>query len=59
VVAEGAELPAEVDVLGNFDCDLVQGFVFSPPVTPDKAPLVADCIEREARQAQCISRRIV
>lgn len=59
VVAEGAELPAEVDVLGNFDCDLVQGFVFSPPVTPDKAPLVADCIEREARQAQCISRRMV
>ncbi|MES5485743.1 hypothetical protein QMZ05_23580 [Bradyrhizobium sp. INPA03-11B] len=32
VVAEGAELPAEVDVLGSLDCDLVQGSVFSPPI---------------------------
>lgn len=48
VVAEGAELAAEVDVLGGLDCDLVQGFVFSPPVTADKAPLVAASIERDA-----------
>ncbi|WP_050403521.1 bifunctional diguanylate cyclase/phosphodiesterase [Bradyrhizobium embrapense] len=52
VVAEGAELPAEVDVLGTLDCDLVQGFVFSPPVTADQAPLVAAGIEREARRIE-------
>jgi len=50
VVAEGAELPAEVDVLGELDCDLVQGFVFSPPVVPDEALLVAASIERTARR---------
>lgn len=48
VVAEGAELPAEVDVLSGLDCDLVQGFVFSPPIAPDQAPLVAASIERQA-----------
>jgi diguanylate cyclase (GGDEF)-like protein len=52
VVAEGAELPAEVDVLGSFDCDLVQGFVFSPPVAADQAPLVAASIEDEACRNQ-------
>jgi diguanylate cyclase (GGDEF)-like protein/PAS domain S-box-containing protein len=54
VVAEGAELPAEVGVLSELDCDLVQGFVFSSPVAPDKAPLVAANIEREARRIQLI-----
>ena len=34
--------------LRELDCDLVQGFVFSPPVASDKAPLVAAIIEREA-----------
>lgn len=48
VVAEGAELPAELDLLGGLDCDLVQGFVFSPPIAADEAPLVAASIEREA-----------
>ncbi len=52
VVAEGAELPPEVDVLRGLDCDLVQGFVFSPPITPDQAPLVAAGIEREACRTQ-------
>ena len=52
VVAEGAELPAEVDVLGGLDCDLVQGFVFSRPIAADKAPLAAACIEREACRIQ-------
>ncbi|WP_322514914.1 EAL domain-containing protein [Rhodopseudomonas palustris] len=47
VVAEGAELAAEVDVLTGFDCDFVQGYVFSPPITADQAPLVAAGIERE------------
>jgi diguanylate cyclase (GGDEF)-like protein/PAS domain S-box-containing protein len=59
VVAEGAELPAEVDVLGELDCDLVQGFVFSPPVAADKAPRVAACIEREAGRIQLIRRQVI
>nr|WP_245258297.1 bifunctional diguanylate cyclase/phosphodiesterase [Rhodopseudomonas palustris] len=48
VVAEGAELAAEVDLLTGFDCDFVQGYVFSPPITADQAPLVAAGIERDA-----------
>jgi diguanylate cyclase (GGDEF)-like protein len=52
VVAEGAELPAELAVLGRLDCDVVQGFVFSPPIAPDQAPLVAARIEREASRMQ-------
>jgi diguanylate cyclase (GGDEF)-like protein len=52
VVAEGAELPAELDVLGGLDCDVVQGFVFSPPIAPDSAPLVAAQIEREPCRIQ-------
>ncbi|QCK88762.1 EAL domain-containing protein [Phreatobacter aquaticus] len=46
VVAEGAELQAEVDVLADLDCDCVQGYVFSRPVPPETAPLIADAIER-------------
>ncbi|NEV00236.1 hypothetical protein [Bradyrhizobium uaiense] len=47
-LTEGAELPADVDVLGTLDCDLVQGFAFSTPIVADQAPLVAASIEREA-----------
>jgi diguanylate cyclase (GGDEF)-like protein/PAS domain S-box-containing protein len=46
VVAEGAERAAEVDVLRELGCDVVQGYVYSRPVAPDKAPVVADAIER-------------
>lgn len=55
VVAEGAELPAEVSVLGELDCNLVQGFAFSQPVAPDKAPSVAARIERAIRPIQLAS----
>ncbi|MBN8987936.1 MAG: EAL domain-containing protein [Rhizobiales bacterium] len=58
VVAEGAELPAELDVLDGLDCDFVQGFVFSAPVTPDKAPLVAASIERAASRIQPKRKRL-
>jgi len=58
VVAEGAELPAEVDVLSGLDCDLVQGFVFSPPIAPDQAPLAAAHIEREACRIQPRRKRL-
>ena len=50
VVAEGAERPAEVDVLGELGCDLVQGFVFSRPVASELVPQVAADIEREGVQ---------
>jgi diguanylate cyclase (GGDEF)-like protein len=46
VVAEGAERAAEVDVLRELGCDVVQGYVYSRPVSPEKAPAVADAIER-------------
>lgn len=45
VVAEGAELSAELALLTEFDCDVVQGYVFSPPVTADQVPSVAAMIE--------------
>jgi diguanylate cyclase (GGDEF)-like protein/PAS domain S-box-containing protein len=48
VVAEGAEIAAEVDLLAAFDCDFVQGYVFSPPIAAEQAPLVAAKIERDA-----------
>ncbi len=47
IVAEGAERPAEVDVLTELGCDIVQGFVFARPVTPDMAPVIAAAIERD------------
>jgi EAL domain-containing protein (putative c-di-GMP-specific phosphodiesterase class I) len=46
VVAEGAELHAEVDLLTAFDCDFVQGYVFSRPVAAGEAVVVAGEIER-------------
>uniref|UniRef100_E6VH78 Diguanylate cyclase/phosphodiesterase with PAS/PAC sensor(S) n=1 Tax=Rhodopseudomonas palustris (strain DX-1) TaxID=652103 RepID=E6VH78_RHOPX len=49
VVAEGAELAAEVDLLTAFDCDFVQGYVFSRPVAADQAVVVAEEIERRAK----------
>ncbi|MET0905097.1 MAG: EAL domain-containing protein, partial [Tardiphaga sp.] len=45
VVAEGAELSAELDLLAEFDCDAVQGYVFSRPVAADQALSVAARIE--------------
>jgi EAL domain-containing protein (putative c-di-GMP-specific phosphodiesterase class I) len=49
VVAEGAELAEEVELLGAFDCDCVQGYVFARPVAAGEAVVVAAGIEREAR----------
>ncbi|WP_246700906.1 EAL domain-containing protein [Rhodopseudomonas sp. BR0M22] len=52
VVAEGAELQAEVDLLAAFDCDFVQGYAFSRPVAADQAAVVAAGIEREAERGR-------
>ncbi|MDP3546804.1 MAG: EAL domain-containing protein, partial [Phreatobacter sp.] len=54
VIAEGAERPAEVDVLADLGCDIVQGYVFSRPVVPDVAPVVAASIERETLRGQTV-----
>ena len=32
VVAEGVEIPAQIDKLQELDCDAIQGFVFSHPL---------------------------
>ena len=46
VVAEGVETEEQVKALKEIGCDLVQGYYFSPPVTPEKfAPFL-----REAQQ---------
>jgi diguanylate cyclase (GGDEF)-like protein len=36
VIAEGVETKAQLDFLKTQDCDMVQGYYFSPPVYPDK-----------------------
>ncbi len=36
VVAEGVETREQLDYLAHLDCDLIQGYLFSPPVPPEK-----------------------
>jgi diguanylate cyclase (GGDEF)-like protein len=35
VIAEGVETKAQLDFLKSLNCDMVQGYYFSPPVYPD------------------------
>ena len=43
VVAEGVETQGQLELLGARDCDLIQGFLMSPPLEPDAfARLLAD-----------------
>ena len=43
VVAEGVETQAQLDLLGARNCDLIQGYLMSPPLEPDAfARLIAD-----------------
>jgi FOG: EAL domain len=35
VVAEGVETQEQLDLLGARRCDLIQGYLYSPPVTAD------------------------
>ena len=37
IVAEGAEKPDEVEILRGFNCDTVQGYVFSRPTPAAEA----------------------
>ncbi len=36
VVAEGVESEDQLDVLRNHRCDVIQGYIFSPPLYPDE-----------------------
>ena len=35
VIAEGVERPGQVAILRSLGCEQVQGFLYSPPLTPD------------------------
>jgi hypothetical protein len=37
VVAEGVELQAQADILAKFDCDTLQGYLFSKPLPENEA----------------------
>jgi len=37
VVAEGVETKSQLEILKNFDVDLIQGYIFSPAIPIDKA----------------------
>jgi diguanylate cyclase (GGDEF)-like protein len=45
IVAEGAETADEVAILGQFRCDLVQGYIFARPAAADDALSSASALE--------------
>lgn len=48
VIAEGVETAEQAALLLQFDCDLAQGYYFSPPVKTDSvATLICDGIDRK------------
>ncbi|MET0329737.1 MAG: EAL domain-containing protein [Luteimonas sp.] len=50
VVAEGVETPENLAILEASGCDMVQGYLFSPPLAP--AALVEWCTRRRARAVE-------
>jgi EAL domain-containing protein (putative c-di-GMP-specific phosphodiesterase class I) len=38
VIAEGVETAAQRDILGRAECDLLQGFLFAPPLAAEEVP---------------------
>ena len=50
VVAEGVEDGDQVRALWGMDCNQIQGFFFSTPVTPDKIPDLAKTNFRDSYQ---------
>jgi diguanylate cyclase (GGDEF)-like protein len=51
IVAEGAETADEVAILGQFRCDLVQGYIFARPAAADDALKSARALEGKAMRA--------
>ena len=54
IVAEGAEKSEEVEILGTFGCDLVQGYVFARPTVAADALAVA--WKLEGKEPECHER---
>ncbi|HWY72190.1 MAG TPA: EAL domain-containing protein, partial [Burkholderiaceae bacterium] len=50
VVAEGVETAGQLDLLREWQCDLIQGYYFSRPLTPER--LVEFLQQRESAAAQ-------
>ena len=51
VVAEGVETPAQHETLRQLNCDYMQGFLFSPPVTPQRLEALLPQRQRKAQAA--------
>ncbi|MDB5578190.1 MAG: diguanylate cyclase/phosphodiesterase [Bradyrhizobium sp.] len=54
IVAEGAEKPEEVEILRDFSCDIVQGYVFARPTLAAEALAFAQQVDRAASGASAI-----
>ena len=42
VVAEGVEKPDQLEPLRQLGCDMIQGYLFSPPLPPDRIPALLE-----------------
>lgn len=51
VVAEGVETKAQLDFLQEHQCDMVQGYLYSPAVPADKFPEIINTIHAPKLQA--------
>ncbi len=51
VVAEGVEIAAQRETLRHLGCDSMQGFLFSPPVTPERLETLLPAERLEAQAA--------
>jgi EAL domain-containing protein (putative c-di-GMP-specific phosphodiesterase class I) len=56
VVAEGVETEAQLDCLRELDCDLVQGFLLSRPVSPKEIPALMATAHPAFAQAASVRR---
>ncbi len=52
VVAEGVETAGQRDTLRRLGCDYMQGFLFSPPVTPERLEVLLSPAPAAAREVQ-------
>ena len=52
VIAEGVETEAQRDILGRAECDLLQGFLFHPPVPAEEVPAAVGGREASGRLAR-------
>ena len=55
-VAEGVELPEQLEEITRLGCDLVQGFLYSRPVTADDLPATIQSIQAQIKQNSTLRR---